>query len=147
MSGREPVSREGPGDPEGGEEGGLPVRADVSLGTARRILSGIPGFLRLVYRLVRDPRVSRFDRVLFGLTVLYLVVPFDIVPDWLVGLGQLDDLVVVGLALNRLLYRVPEDVLLEHWEGDTTPLLLLRDLLGRIADALPRWMRPLLHSG
>lgn len=131
---------------EAGED--LPaVRADLSLGTVRRLLSGIPGFVRLVSRLMRDRRVSRFDRILFALTLAYLFVPFDIVPDWLLGLGQLDDLVIVGLALNRLVYRVPEEVLLEHWEGDVTPLLLLRDLLDRIVRALPRWLRPLLRSG
>lgn len=130
-------------------EDGAPREAGgrFSLRTLRDFVKGVPSFVKLLYRLMRDRRVSLFDRVLFGLTLGYLVTPLDVVPDWLPVVGELDDLLLVLIALDRLLYRTPEEVLVEHWDGDARPLLVLRDLLDRGARTLPKWARGLLRSG
>ncbi|MDP2528693.1 MAG: DUF1232 domain-containing protein [Candidatus Palauibacterales bacterium] len=119
----------------------------AALGRVRDLLRGIPGFVRLLWRLMRDRRVSRLDRVLFGLTVGYLLVPFDFVPDWIPVVGEMDDLLLVLFALDRLLYRTDEAVLLDHWDGDPATLLALRDLLEDGARSLPGWARGLLRAG
>lgn len=44
------------------------------------------------------------------LAIVYLLSPFDLVPDWIVGLGLLDDLVIVSLLVGwaiRLVSRSP----------------------------------------
>lgn len=119
----------------------------LSLGRLARAVMGIPAFGRLLFRLLGDRRVSLLDRALFGATLVYLFVPVDLVPDWIVGLGQLDDLLLVLFTLDRLLYRTHADVLLEHWDGDPETLLTLRDLLDRTAEKLPVWARKLLRAG
>jgi len=75
--------------------------------------------LRLAWRLVRDPRVApRLSVAVPVLTLLYVVSPLDLVPDFLVGAGQIDDLGAIGLAvlvLTRLVPMLaPADVLREH---------------------------------
>lgn len=47
------------------------------------------------------------------LPVAYVFVPTDIVSDFLPILGQIDDLLVVGLAYRLLLKTVPKEVLEE----------------------------------
>lgn len=111
------------------------------------LLRAVPDFFGLLWRLVRDPRVSRLDRLFFALTLGYLVTPVDLVPDWLPAVGQLDDLLLVGLAVDRLLYRTDEEVLLELWRGDPETLLELRGWLERAVDVLPGWSRKLLRAG
>ena len=137
--------RTAPGRAGGRVTGGDPDRSKA--GTAAAVIRAIPGFAKLLWRLMRDPRVSPVDRALFGFTLAYVFVPLDIIPDWIPGLGRADDLVLIGLALDRLLYRADSGVLLEHWEGDPYPLVKIRELLDRVAEAMPPWARWLIRSG
>lgn len=118
-----------------------------SLARVRRLLSGVPSFGKLLYRLLGDDRVSLLDRVIFGAALVYLFVPMDLVPDWIPALGQLDDLLIVGITLDRLLHRTDEAVLAEHWEGDEASLAALKGLLDRAVGVLPGWVRGLLRAG
>lgn len=113
----------------------------------RNVLGGIPRFGQLLFRLLGDPRVSLLDRAIFGTALVYLFVPFDLVPDWLPVFGQLDDLLLVVFAMDRLLYRTDRELLLEHWSGDPASLEAMRDLVDRAADVLPGWARGLLRAG
>ncbi len=76
------------------------------------------GHVRLAWRLYRDPRVSpRLKKFVPALGLLYLLSPIDLVPDFFLGLGQLDDLGVMGLiaAASLLLPRfTPASILAEH---------------------------------
>lgn len=63
-------------------------------------------------------------------TAAYLVLPFDVIPDWVPVLGQMDDLLVMSIGVRTLLRRVPENILSEHWDGDAE---LLAKILGREA--------------
>jgi uncharacterized membrane protein YkvA (DUF1232 family) len=47
--------------------------------------------------------------------------PMDLIPDYIPFLGQIDDLYLLALALDRLLNNAGVDVLLEHWEGERQP--------------------------
>ncbi len=61
--------------------------------------------VRLVYRLLREPRVPALTKALPVLALLYLVSPVDLVPDLIPVLGQLDDLTVL-LTLTQIFRRV-----------------------------------------
>lgn len=124
-----------------------PVRASLSLRTVKDVVRGIPRFGVLLFRLLSDGRVSLVDRALFGFALAYLFTPVDLVPDWILGFGELDDLLVVFLALDRLLNRTDREVLLDHWDGDRGPLLVVTDLLDRVMQRLPRWVRGVLRAG
>lgn len=90
----------------------------------------LPDVARLVWGVARDDRVPRWIR--YGLLGVagYLVLPFDVVPDWIPLAGQLDDVLVLTLGVRQLLRQVPDAVLLEHWPGrvDTLGRILGRDL-------------------
>jgi uncharacterized membrane protein YkvA (DUF1232 family) len=79
------------------------------------VISGILFQLRLTWRLIRDPRVPGALKLLIpGLVALYTVAPVDVVPDFLLGLGQLDDLSIILAALALFSRLAPRSVVQEH---------------------------------
>lgn len=114
--------------------------------TAIRLLRELPNLFRLLIRLVRDPRVSRLDRILFGAVMTYVLLPADFIPDILSFLGLADDLYLVGLALNRLFTRAGPDILLEHWEGNPRALGYLVEGVEEVGALLPRKVRDALRG-
>jgi uncharacterized membrane protein YkvA (DUF1232 family) len=94
----------------------------------RDLVFALPDILKLLWKVVRDRRVSMMVRGgLIGIAG-YLALPFDIVPDWLPVLGQVDDVVMLTVGVRALLRQVPEPVLREHWSGERR---ILEAVLGR----------------
>jgi uncharacterized membrane protein YkvA (DUF1232 family) len=104
----------------------------------------IPNFLKLLYRLVKDPRAPLAEKALLAGTIIYVVSPLDFLPDVIPFIGQVDDLYLIALVVLRLLTRTNDEVLREHWEGGVD----LAVQVGRIERAaryfLPRRIREIL---
>src|SRR4051812_45697631 len=70
-----------------------------------------------VYRgIYRDPRTPRLARILIGLAVGYLLLPFDLIPDFLPVVGHLDDAIIVPGLIALALRLVPDDIISAHRE-------------------------------
>lgn len=65
-------------------------------------------------RVLRDPRTPWSARVALGLAVGYLLLPFDLIPDFIPVLGQLDDLLIVPGLVWLGLRLLPPALLEEH---------------------------------
>lgn len=91
---------------------------------AREVVTALPSLGKLVVGLIGDRRVPLRKKIFLGLTGAYLLLPFDLLPDFLPGLGQADDVLLVLFALERLVVDTPDHVLLDHWDRD--PAVLLR---------------------
>jgi uncharacterized membrane protein YkvA (DUF1232 family) len=79
----------------------------------------LPNRLRLLWALLRDDRVSPWLKRLGPLgAMLYVLLPIDIVPDFLLGPGQMDDVGVIAVmlfVLSKLIVRfAPPAVVAEH---------------------------------
>ena len=82
--------------------------------------------LRLAWRLLLDTRVPLLTKLISpGLMGLYILSPVDVIPDVIVGLGQLDDLAVLVLAVKLFIEMSPHDIVQEHLQrltgGQPTP--------------------------
>ena len=92
---------------------------------ARALAGFIPDCLVLVGRLARDSRISRPRRAVLFLVLGYLALPIDLVPDFLPVVGQLDDAVILGLALRVVVRGGGGEIVREAWPGPQASLTLV----------------------
>ena len=111
-----------------------------------RLVKDIPAFLKLLGRLARDPRVSKVDKAIVIATIGYIVMPMDFIPDFLPFIGQIDDIYLLALALDRLLNNAGIDLLLEHWDGDVGSLETAIAALDKAGSFLPSQVRALVRT-
>jgi len=86
----------------------------------------IPRIAKLVYHLLRDPRVPWTVKAALAGMAAYLASPIDLIPDWIPGAGYLDDVLVVAIGINYIFAKIPEDVIVEHWGEDVELLKRFR---------------------
>ena len=79
-----------------------------------QLLTHLPSFVRLFSRLIKDPRVSASPKLIVVGILAYVILPTDLIPDFLVGLGQMDDLAVILCGLKLFLRLCPSEVVQEH---------------------------------
>jgi uncharacterized membrane protein YkvA (DUF1232 family) len=92
---------------------------------ARALGGFVPDCVVLVRRLLRDPRVPRRRKLVLVLLAAYLASPIDLVPDFIPVAGQLDDVLVLALALRLVLRSGGGGLLREHWPGPDRSLRLV----------------------
>ncbi|MFL5479996.1 MAG: YkvA family protein [Gemmatimonadaceae bacterium] len=108
----------------------------------------LPNFLRLLGGLLADRRVSNTDKLLVAGAIGYILLPMDLVPDFIPFLGEVDDLFLLVLALQRLIANAGRAVIEDHWMGDPGQLrtLDLERVLVAAAFFLPRRVRRRLRA-
>ena len=53
-----------------------------------------------------------------GGVVAYVMMPVDLIPDFIPVLGFVDDLVLVVMGLNMVLNEIDPKILLDNWSGE-----------------------------
>ncbi len=81
-----------------------------------RVLVHLPNFLKLYLRLYRDKRVGPIARGVLIITVLYVLSPIDLIWNFLVPFGLIDDIIVAIVGLRMFIKLCPERVVEEHVE-------------------------------
>jgi uncharacterized membrane protein YkvA (DUF1232 family) len=108
----------------------------------RVIARMVPYCAILFKRLLADPRVPRRWKVASGFALVYLAVPFDLVPDFIPVAGQLDDAILVALVLRGLLRSAGPLLMREHWPGPAALLVPLERLVSAVPGPGGGWRRP-----
>ncbi len=104
----------------------------------------LPNLIKLLGRLVKDPRVPRRSKVVIGAALAYLVSPVDLIPEFVPVIGFADDILLVSYAINHLITVAGEDVVLEHWDGPRDMLELVRSVLEVASDLVPPQLKRLI---
>lgn len=106
------------------------------VGKTAELLMLVPDIFMLLWRLATDSRVSGKDKVLLGSAVAYFILPFDLMPEAIVGpIGYMDDLVFAVYVLNKMLSSTDPAILHEHWSGSGNVLDSIQHVLNT-ADTL-----------
>lgn len=101
----------------------------------------LPNIVKLLARLIKDPRVPRRSKLLVGALLAYIASPVDLVPDLIPMLGMADDVLLLVYAVNHLVDKAGEEVVLEHWDGPQDLLDMVRSVLDSVGQLIPSRIR------
>lgn len=103
----------------------------------------LPAYLKLLGGLLMDRRVSPIDKLLVAGAMAYIAMPIDLIPDFIPFIGEVDDVFILVLALQRLIENAGRPVVMAHWTGAMDDLrdLNLREALLAAAFFLPKSVR------
>ena len=73
--------------------------------------SVLRGDARTLWFALRHPGAPAWLKLGTALIVLYVISPIDLIPDFIPGIGLLDDVVLVPLAIRFLLKRLPPHIM------------------------------------
>ena len=82
----------------------MPSKNIIKIGLLARLFQD----LKLLLPLIKDywrgnyRSISAKSIVIFIITLAYIISPIDLIPDYIIGLGQVDDAVILGLGLYFL---------------------------------------------
>ncbi|HSL84989.1 MAG TPA: DUF1232 domain-containing protein [Thermoanaerobaculia bacterium] len=97
-------------------------------GTVRALLL-VPDVFILLVRLALDKEVPAQARMLIGGALAYFVLPFDLLPEALVGVGGfLDDLVLATAVLAQAFSGELEPYARKHWSGSEDLRVVIQDI-------------------
>lgn len=81
------------------------------------LIGGLIKQARLGWRLLKDQRVPGWVKLIPAAGLIYFLSPIDLIPDFaLPGLGEVDDVVMLVLALKMFLDLSPPAIVREHLE-------------------------------
>jgi len=78
------------------------------------VLADLIRDIEVAWHLLWDARVPTAVKLIPALALIYIVSPIDLIPDPILGLGQLDDLAVLLLGLKLFLSLSPESLVREY---------------------------------
>ena len=82
----------------------MPSKNIIRIGLLARLFQD----LKLLFLLIKDywkgtyRDVSAKSIVIFVVALAYIISPIDLIPDYIIGLGQIDDAVILGFSLYFL---------------------------------------------
>ena len=124
------------------------IPANGAKRTIGNVIRQIPNYLRLLGGLLTDRRVAPIDKLLVGAAIAYILMPLDLIPDFIPFLGEVDDVFLLVTALQRLIGNAGRKVVTQYWQGALSDLdpANLRRVLTAATFFLPRRMRRRLRT-
>lgn len=111
------------------------VETWLSSGEARHhpcaeLYSYLPELFLFLSQVALDARVEERERVAIFAALKYIVAPFDLIPEGILGpAGYCDDLVLAALLVDRLAGKLDHTLLGGHWQGEGDVVTVARTIL------------------
>lgn len=94
---------------------------DLMVSPSRGVIKDLVVRLKLILRLMADPRVNFFVKILPIVSLAYLIWPIDLIAG-IPGLSALDDIAIVSLGNYLFVELCPPNVVNEHMKSLTSNL-------------------------
>lgn len=80
------------------------------MGMLRDTVARFKTELAVYRRVLAHPQTPRLAKILLWMAIGYVLMPFDLIPDFIPVIGHIDDLVIVPGLVIMALYLIPEDI-------------------------------------
>ena len=117
---------------------------DQRRATIREAIWLLPNVAKLLARIVRDRRVPVRAKAFAAAVLIYVISPIDIIPDFVIGFGKLDDLILSAVAIQYLIEAAGPEIVAEHWDGSESSLDMLLTAAEMGAEVIPKPIRKIL---
>ena len=97
---------------------------------ARDAVRALPDVVRLLRRLAAEGALDRGSRIRVALLLAYMAWPFNLIPNFIPVVGQIDDAILATVVIRSVYRRAGADVLRRHWPGSPAGLEAMMRLLG-----------------
>ncbi len=97
---------------------------------ATEMLRLLPDTVVLIRRLAADRALPRGVRARLSLLLVYLILPIDLIPDFIPVIGYADDAIIVAVVLRSVARRAGPEALDKHWPGTPNGLHAVKRLAG-----------------
>ena len=92
------------------------------------------GEARALWRALRHPLAPGWLKMGTAALVLYALSPIDFIPDFIPFIGEVDDVFVIVMALQRLISNAGRAVVADHWMGEPGELSALNGIAGSMSE-------------
>jgi len=96
----------------------------------RELLRVVPDVVRLLRALLRDGEVPLDARLVLVGLLAWIISPIDLIPEFIPGLGPLDDVIVAVVAMRYVRRRVGIEGIRARWPGTDDGFALLVRVIG-----------------
>jgi uncharacterized membrane protein YkvA (DUF1232 family) len=96
----------------------------------------VPDIISLMYRLFKDKRVKLDVKIKVAGILAYLASPIDIMPDFIPMVGKVDDVAIAFFGLNSIINEIPEEIILQNWQGKENIIVTVREAVNYISVAV-----------
>ena len=96
----------------------------------------VPDIISLMYRLFKDKRVKLDVKIKVAAILAYLASPIDIMPDFIPMVGKVDDMAIAFFGLNSIINEIPEEIILQNWQGKENIIVTVREAVNYISVAV-----------
>lgn len=96
----------------------------------------MPDLAALLYRLFKDKRVKLKTKLTVGAVLAYVAVPIDIIPEGIPVIGKIDDIAIIFFGLDKIINEVPEEVILDNWQGEEDIITIIKEGISIISNAV-----------
>ena len=77
----------------------------------------LPDFVILFSRILTDKRVPNKQKLILSCVLGYVVMPIDLIPDFVPFFGLIDDLIIAIYGVHFLMTEIDRQIITENWPG------------------------------
>ncbi len=112
--------------------------------TVREGIMLLPNVVKLLARIATDRRVTVRSKAFAAAVLVYVISPIDLIPDFVIGFGKLDDLILSAVAIQHLIESAGPEIVAEHWDGSEASLDMILTAAEMGAEVIPKPIRKML---